>query len=127
MNTNQPENNVRFIDFKSEKEAKDKAALRDRLRQMERSIIMEAMRRGEAEELEKVADAESRRQAMLSVIDMKDEINAPIRLISVDEATELQPTSPYAFRMKICTMAVHQALQFYSAWNWMKANEVANA
>lgn len=30
-----------------------------------------------------------------------------------------QPTSPFHFQMKTCTLAIHQALQFYSAWNEM--------
>lgn len=120
MTLKQQENDVRFIEVKSSAEEKAAhqaaAALFNRLRQMERACVLEAMRREEGkkfrEEIKRAIANES------YAVDVHQVDN---------DQTAIQPTSPYAFRMKHCTKAVNQALQFFAAWNWMKANEAANA
>jgi hypothetical protein len=47
-----------------------------------------------------------------------------IGLQGVAEASLIVDSLP---KRKVCAVAVGQALQFYAAWNWMKANEDYNA
>lgn len=113
---NNQENNVRFTEVKSNEEEKAAPLLWSRLRGMERACILEAMRREEKEKLLKEIQLAIDTKSFVVDVDQVDENQAV-----------LKPTSPYAFRMKPCTIAVHQALQFFAAWNWMISNEVANA